>query len=67
MYVALGLGDPVLALSYSQQLLAVPSLPGGLQYLAKLYSAEALVLLERVSEAMQLLNPDTITDIALTS
>lgn len=64
-YVALGLGDPVSALSYSQQLLATPNLPGGLQYLGKLYSAEALVLLERVPEAMQLLNPDSIVDVSL--
>lgn len=55
------------ALSYSQQLLATPQLPGGLQYLGKLYSAEALLLLERVPEAMQLLNPDSIGDISMTS
>lgn len=54
------------ALSYCQQLLAIPQLPGGLQYLGKLYSAEALVLLERVPEAMQLLNPDSISDISVT-
>lgn len=65
-YVTLGLGDPVSALSYSQQLLATPQLPGGLQYLGKLYSAEALVLLERVPEAMQLLNPDSVGDISMT-
>lgn len=65
-YVALGLGDPVSALSYSQQLLATTQLSGGLQYLGKLYSAEALLLLERVPEAMQLLNPDSIGDISMT-
>lgn len=54
------------ALSYSQQLLAIPQLPGGLQYLGKLYSAEALVLLERVPEAMQLLSPDSVNDISTT-
>ena len=66
-YVALGLGDPVCALSYSQQLLSTPQLPGGLQYLGKMYSAEALVLMERVPEAMQLLNPDSIGDISISS
>ena len=66
-YVTLGLGDPVSALSYSQQLLSMPQLPGGIQYLAKLYSAEALVLLQRVPEALQLLNPDSIGDVSITS
>lgn len=65
-YVALGLGDPVAALSHAQQLLATPQLPGGLQYLGKLYSAEALVLLERVPEAMQMLNPDSVSDLSTT-
>lgn len=65
--MALGLGDPVSALTYAQQLHAIPGVPGGLLYLAKLYSAEALVLLERVPEAMQLLNPDSINDISITS
>ena len=64
-YVTLGLGDPVSALSYSRQLLTIPHLSGGLQYLGKLYSAEALVLLERVPEAMLLLNPDSIGDISV--
>lgn len=64
-YVALGLGDPVSALAYSRQLLAVPQLPAGLQYLGKLYSAEALVLLEKVTDAMQLLHPDSVGDIGI--
>lgn len=64
-YVTLGLGDPVSALAYSRQLLNTPQLPGGLHYLGKLYSAEALVFLERVTEAMQLLNPDSIGDVSL--
>ena len=64
-YVALGLGDPVSALSYAQQLLTTPQLPGGLQYLGKLYSAEALVLLEKVNDAMKLLNPESIGDIGV--
>lgn len=64
-YVTLGLGDPVSALAYSQQLLATPQLPGGLLYLGRLYSAEALVLLERVPEAMQLLSPDSVGDISI--
>ena len=54
------------ALFYSKELLATPQLPGGLQYLGKLYSAEALVLLERIPEAMQLLNPDSVGDISMT-
>ncbi len=65
-YVSLGLGDPVSALSYSQQLRATPNLPTGLLYLSKLYSAQALVLLQKVPEAMQLLTPDSIKDVGFT-
>lgn len=65
-YVALGLGDPVVALSHAKQMLALPNLSGGLQYIGRLYAAEAHVLLERIPEAMQMLNPDTIVDVSLT-
>jgi CCR4-NOT transcription complex subunit 10 len=63
--VALGLGDPVSAFTLSQQLLATPQLPGCLQYLGKLYSAEALVLLENVTDAMKILDPDSIGDLSV--
>ena len=65
-YVSLGLGDPLSALHYSLSLLSSsPHLPGGLKYLGHTYAAEALVYLDRVSEALQHLNPDTITNISI--
>ena len=65
-YVALGLGDPVSALAYSLRLRAMSRVPGGLLYLTSLYSAQALVLLHRVPEALKLLTPDNIKDINFT-
>jgi len=65
-YVALGVGDPVSALTYSHQLRAMSGVPGGLLYLTSLYSAQALVLLHRVPEALKLLSPDNIKDISFT-
>jgi len=62
-YVNLGLGDPVPALSYARQLLAMPKLLGGLKFLGQIYAAEALVQLGRVLEALQHLTPDSVGDI----
>ena len=62
-YVSLGLGDPLSALHYSTSLLSSPQLPGGLKYLGHTYAAEALVYLDRVSEALQHLNPDSVNNI----
>lgn len=64
-YVYHTLGDPVAALGYAQQLLATPQLPGGLKFLGQLYAAEAFILLDRTQEALQLLNPDSISDISV--
>ena len=64
-YVNLGLGDPVPALSYARQLLAMPKLLGGLKFLGQTYAAEALVQLGRVLEALQLLSPDSVGDITV--
>ena len=61
-YVALGLGDPVSALAHTKQLLASPQLPRGLKFLGQLYAAEALVYLDRVGEAAELLNPEGMAD-----
>ena len=54
-----------MALGYAQQLLSTPQLPGGLKFLGQLYAAEALILLDRAQEALQLLNPDSISDISV--
>ena len=64
-YVSLGLGDPLSALHYSTSLLSSPQLPGGLKYLGHTYAAEALVYLDRVSEALQHLNPDSVNNISI--
>ncbi|XP_064398304.1 CCR4-NOT transcription complex subunit 10-like isoform X3 [Halichondria panicea] len=57
-YVSLGLGDPLSALSYATQLLASPTQPKCLEFLGHIYSAEALVLLDRIPEALHHLNPE---------
>ena len=64
-YVSLGLGDPLSALHYSNALLSSHQLPGGLKYLGHTYAAEALVRLDRVSEALQHLNPDSVTNVSI--
>eukprot|EP00731_Ephydatia_muelleri_P026277 Em0018g377a len=64
-YVYHALGDPVTALGYAQQLLSTPQLPGGLKFLGQLYAAEAFILLDRAQEALQLLNPDSISDVSI--
>ena len=61
--MSLGLGDPLSTLSYASQLLASPKLPKGLEFLGHVYSAEALVLLDRVQEALKHLNPESVSDI----
>ncbi|XP_035678985.1 CCR4-NOT transcription complex subunit 10-like [Branchiostoma floridae] len=64
-YVALGLGDNVTALHHAQNLLTQPSLSGSLKFLGHLYAAEALISLDQVSEAIQHLNPDNISDVSV--
>ena len=65
-YVSLSLGDPVCSLTYTQQLLEMPKLPGGLKFLGQLYAAEALVHLGRNQEALHYLSPDSVSDILVT-
>lgn len=66
-YVSLGLGDPVTSLASSRELLATPLLSGGLRFLGQVYSAEALVLLGRVTEAMTHLSPESVVNISVSS
>ena len=65
--MSLGLGDPVTSLASSRELLATPLLSGGLRFLGQVYSAEALVLLGRVSEAMTHLSPESVVNISVSS
>ncbi|CAG9821316.1 unnamed protein product [Phaedon cochleariae] len=63
-YVALCLGDYVVALEHAKEMLEQPKLSGLHKLLAHLYAAEALVLLDKISDAIDHLNPDNITDIS---
>lgn len=66
-YVRLCLGDYILALEYAQSLLTQPKLSGAHRLLANLYAAEALVLLDKIPDALEHLNPENVTDISLES
>ncbi|XP_071444392.1 CCR4-NOT transcription complex subunit 10 isoform X2 [Hetaerina americana] len=65
-YVSLCLGDCTIALTHAQSLLAQPRLSGAHRLLGHLYAAEALILLDRLSEAVSHLNPENVWDISLT-
>ncbi|XP_040595569.1 CCR4-NOT transcription complex subunit 10 isoform X3 [Mesocricetus auratus] len=64
-YVALALGDNLVALSHADQLLQQPKLSGSLKFLGHLYAAEALISLDRISDAITHLNPENVTDVSL--
>ncbi|XP_075216340.1 CCR4-NOT transcription complex subunit 10 [Lycorma delicatula] len=62
-YVSLCLGDPVIALEHAKALLNQPNLTSLNKLLGYLYVGEALLLLNRVSEAVDSLNPEQYSDI----
>ena len=63
-YVALRVGDPFMAAKYSQEVLMKHTqIPGGHLALAKLYAAESMIQLDKMSEAIELLDPKTIEDV----
>ncbi|XP_026635019.1 CCR4-NOT transcription complex subunit 10 isoform X2 [Microtus ochrogaster] len=64
-YVALALGDNLMALNHADQLLQQPKLSGSLKFLGHLYAAEALISLDRISDAITHLNPENVTDVSL--
>ncbi|XP_053322431.1 CCR4-NOT transcription complex subunit 10 [Spea bombifrons] len=64
-YVALALGDNLMALSHADKLLQQPRLSGSLKFLGHLYAAEALISLDRISDAITHLNPENVTDVSL--
>ncbi|EFA06148.2 CCR4-NOT transcription complex subunit 10 isoform X1 [Tribolium castaneum] len=64
-YVALCLGDYILALEHAENLLQQPRLSGAHKLLGHLYCAEALVLLDKISEALEHLNPENVKHINL--
>ncbi|KAK4885485.1 hypothetical protein RN001_001756 [Aquatica leii] len=64
-YVCLCLGDYVVALEYARNLLRQPRLLGTHRLLGHLYAAEALILLDNISDALDHLNPENVKDISL--
>ncbi|MBN3273549.1 CNO10 protein, partial [Polyodon spathula] len=64
-YVALALGDNLLALNHAEKLLQQLKLSGSLKFLGHLYAAEALISLDRIADAISHLNPENVTDVSL--
>ncbi|XP_036394731.1 CCR4-NOT transcription complex subunit 10 isoform X1 [Megalops cyprinoides] len=64
-YVALALGDNLMALNHAEKLLHQSKLSGSLKFLGHLYAAEALISLDRISDAIAHLNPENVTDVSL--
>ncbi|XP_067305901.1 CCR4-NOT transcription complex subunit 10 isoform X2 [Pseudorasbora parva] len=64
-YVALALGDNLMALNHAEKLLHQTKLSGSLKFLGHLYAAEALISLDRISDAIAHLNPENVTDVSL--
>uniref|UniRef100_A0A131XTM8 CCR4-NOT transcription complex subunit 10 n=1 Tax=Ixodes ricinus TaxID=34613 RepID=A0A131XTM8_IXORI len=63
-YVALCLNDVVIALEHAESLLSQPRISGIHSFLGHLYAAEALLLLDRVPDAVEHLNPELVTDLS---
>lgn len=64
-YVALCLGDHLIALEYAQELLQQKPISGVHKMLGHLYAAEACIFIDRLSEAIEHLNPELITDLGI--
>ncbi|XP_078395959.1 CCR4-NOT transcription complex subunit 10 isoform X3 [Cetorhinus maximus] len=64
-YVALALGDNLMALNHAENLLQQTKLSGSLKFLGHLYAAESLISLDRISDAITHLNPENVTDVFL--
>lgn len=64
-YVALCLGDYIIALDHAEMLLVQPALSGVHRMLGHLYAAEALVLLDKISDAIEHLNPEHVKELTL--
>lgn len=64
-YVALALGDNLMALNHAEKLLHQPKVSGSLKFLGHLYAAEALISLDRISDAITHLSPDNVSDVSM--
>ena len=62
-FVALAVGDFILGGRYAEDLLAKRSLPGGYRLLGHLYAAESCILQDKISEAINHLDPENIADV----
>ncbi|XP_033957842.1 CCR4-NOT transcription complex subunit 10 [Pseudochaenichthys georgianus] len=64
-YVALALGDNLMALNHADKLLHQNKVSGSLKFLGHLYAAEALISLDRISDAIGHLNPENVSDVSM--
>ncbi|CAL1612207.1 unnamed protein product [Knipowitschia caucasica] len=64
-YVALALGDNLMALTHAEKLLHQPKVSGSLKFLGHLYAAEALISMDRISDAISHLNPENVCDVSM--
>jgi len=62
-YLALCVSSPELALSYAQELVAVPDVERSPKLQGHMYAAEALCILNRPQEAAQHVSPTTVGDL----
>ncbi|XP_071957629.1 CCR4-NOT transcription complex subunit 10-like [Antedon mediterranea] len=63
-YVKLGLRDFTCALENAEKLISQPQVSGSLKYLGHMYCAEALIYLDRISEAIKHLSVD-VSDVSI--
>ncbi len=64
--MCLGLGDPLSAFSYATELLDLSKVPKEMEFLGRTYSMEALMMLNRLPEALKYLSPEFVSDISFT-
>uniref|UniRef100_A0A1A7WM88 CCR4-NOT transcription complex subunit 10 n=1 Tax=Iconisemion striatum TaxID=60296 RepID=A0A1A7WM88_9TELE len=64
-YVALALGDNLMALNHAEKLLHQTKASGSFKFLGHLYAAEALISLDRISDAIAHLNPENVNDVSV--
>lgn len=64
-YVSLCLGDYIMALKHTLELLRQPKLSGAHKLLGHLYAAEAFLMCNKISDAIDHLNPENIKDVSL--
>uniref|UniRef100_A0A8C5DXK9 CCR4-NOT transcription complex subunit 10 n=1 Tax=Gouania willdenowi TaxID=441366 RepID=A0A8C5DXK9_GOUWI len=64
-YVALALGDNLMALNHAEKLLHRFKVSGSFKFLGHLYAAEALISLDKISDAIAHLNPENISDVSM--